>query len=169
MLKLLSVMTVFLFLGGLWYCGAASAAGFEEDVPDIRRRGDHHLSRPRNPDALFRRQGDPRSLAARSPTTRLFRKADAVLITHEHQDHLDTEALKHLVDGTDIVLNRKSAAALGKGRIIGNGENKESPRHNSGSRAGLQYRSQAGQRPAVPSEGRAQRLAFSPSATHGST
>ena len=53
-------------------------------------------------------------------------KADAVLITHEHQDHLDTEALKHLVtDGTDIVLNRKSAAALGKGRIIGNGETKK--------------------------------------------
>lgn len=127
MLKLLSFMTVFLFLGGLWYCGAASAAGFEEDVFRTSA-GEVTITFLGHGTLMFSFGGrvihvDPYSKVADYSA---LPKADAVLITHEHQDHLDTEALKHIVtDGTDIVLNRKSAAALGKGRIIGNGETKK--------------------------------------------
>ncbi|MGL5512561.1 MAG: MBL fold metallo-hydrolase, partial [Sporomusa sp.] len=40
----------------------------------------------------------------------LLPKADAVLITHQHQDHLDLTALAAIIDSdTDIVLNAKSA------------------------------------------------------------
>jgi L-ascorbate metabolism protein UlaG (beta-lactamase superfamily) len=50
-------------------------------------------------------------------------KADAVLITHEHQDHLDKAALEPIVaPDTDIVLNAKSAEILGRGRVLKNGE-----------------------------------------------
>jgi L-ascorbate metabolism protein UlaG (beta-lactamase superfamily) len=127
MMKLLSVSTVSLFLGGLWLCGAALAAGFEEDVFRTSA-GEVTITFLGHGTLMVSFGGrvihvDPYSKVADYSA---LPKADAVLITHEHQDHLDNEALKHIVtDETDIVLNRKSAAALGKGRIIGNGESKK--------------------------------------------
>lgn len=50
-------------------------------------------------------------------------KADGVLITHEHGDHLDTSALALIMTPeTDLVLNAASAEVLGKGRVMKNGE-----------------------------------------------
>jgi L-ascorbate metabolism protein UlaG (beta-lactamase superfamily) len=50
-------------------------------------------------------------------------KADLVLITHEHQDHLDAQALdKASTPATQIVLNPAGAAKLGRGTAMKNGE-----------------------------------------------
>lgn len=51
-------------------------------------------------------------------------KADFILITHEHGDHLDNEAIKQLQkDGTKLILNKNSNNALGGiGTAMANGE-----------------------------------------------
>ena len=52
-----------------------------------------------------------------------FPKADVILVTHEHGDHLDAEAIKALTkDGTRLLLNGTSAEKLGKGEVIANGQ-----------------------------------------------
>jgi len=50
-------------------------------------------------------------------------KADIILITHQHQDHLDKEAIKKILSkNTRIVLNRASYDELGFGQTMGNGD-----------------------------------------------
>ncbi|MCR5710037.1 MAG: MBL fold metallo-hydrolase [Bacteroidales bacterium] len=55
-----------------------------------------------------------------------FPKADFILITHEHGDHLDAEAVEALTDeNTRLIVNAKSGEQLGKGEVIANGETKQ--------------------------------------------
>ncbi len=50
-------------------------------------------------------------------------RADIILITHEHGDHLDPAAVRQIADaGTTIVSNAKSAQKLEAARILKNGE-----------------------------------------------
>ena len=50
-------------------------------------------------------------------------KADYILITHEHFDHLDTAAIKRLTnDGTQLITNQSCAETLGYGQVMANGE-----------------------------------------------
>ena len=57
-----------------------------------------------------------------------FPKADVILITHEHGDHLDDEAIKALEkDGTRLLLNGASAEKIGRGEVIANGESTDLP------------------------------------------
>lgn len=52
-----------------------------------------------------------------------FPKADAILITHEHGDHLDKNAITALSsDKTEVILNAKSQQQIGLGRVLANGE-----------------------------------------------
>ena len=52
-----------------------------------------------------------------------FPKADVILVTHEHGDHLDANAINALAkDGTRLLLNATSAKQIGKGEPIANGE-----------------------------------------------
>lgn len=52
-----------------------------------------------------------------------FPKADAILISHEHGDHLSKDAIDILKkEGTVILANEKSQVQLGDGQIIRNGE-----------------------------------------------
>jgi len=53
-----------------------------------------------------------------------FPKADAILITHEHGDHLDTDAIDALYEEgrTAIVTNASCAERLGRGTSLANGE-----------------------------------------------
>lgn len=55
-----------------------------------------------------------------------FPKADAILITHEHGDHLDKEAVAALYEEgkTEIVTNVNCAEALGLGTAMSNGDTK---------------------------------------------
>jgi len=51
-------------------------------------------------------------------------KADIILITHQHQDHLDKETIKKILSSkTRIILNKASYDELGFGKIMANGEN----------------------------------------------
>jgi L-ascorbate metabolism protein UlaG (beta-lactamase superfamily) len=50
-------------------------------------------------------------------------KADAILITHEHFDHFDKQAIAELSDAkTEIVLNKNTQRLLGKGVAMSNGD-----------------------------------------------
>lgn len=53
-------------------------------------------------------------------------KADYILVTHEHGDHLDTKAIEQLTkEGTTLVLNPRSSDILGgKGEVMRNGDKK---------------------------------------------
>ncbi|MBO4537018.1 MAG: MBL fold metallo-hydrolase [Bacteroidales bacterium] len=52
-----------------------------------------------------------------------FPKADFILITHEHGDHLDAEAIEALTaEKTRLIVNEKSYEKLGEGETIANGE-----------------------------------------------
>jgi L-ascorbate metabolism protein UlaG (beta-lactamase superfamily) len=53
----------------------------------------------------------------------LLPKADVILITHEHRDHLDTSAINQVrKENTEIILNENSFNLLGEGKAIKNGE-----------------------------------------------
>ena len=66
--------------------------------------------------------GKPTDYAAEFP------KADVILITHEHGDHLDPEAIKALTkEGTQVILNAKSRQKLGSGLALYNGESFKLP------------------------------------------
>jgi L-ascorbate metabolism protein UlaG (beta-lactamase superfamily) len=61
----------------------------------------------------FGQQADYRSLP----------KADLILITHEHSDHLDTKAISQITkNGTVVVANAASAGKLKAAQVLGNGQ-----------------------------------------------
>ena len=50
-------------------------------------------------------------------------KADYIFITHEHFDHLDTAAIRMLLDkNTQLITNQNCAETLGYGRVMANGD-----------------------------------------------
>ena len=54
---------------------------------------------------------------------REFPKADVILVTHEHGDHFDKEAIGALTkEGTRLVTNARCAEMLGYGTVMGNGD-----------------------------------------------
>lgn len=62
-------------------------------------------------------------LGDRSTDYSKFPKADLILITHEHHDHLDPEAIKTLSKSDTIVIaNPNSAEILGYGKVMKNGD-----------------------------------------------
>lgn len=68
-------------------------------------------------------QVDPvKEYGRRTDYTFEFPKADYILVTHEHPDHLDELAIGELSgEGTRLILNQKSRDMTGKGEVIGNG------------------------------------------------
>lgn len=53
-------------------------------------------------------------------------KADYILVTHEHIDHYDAEAIKVLMgEGTQLIMNGKCVEKYGGGRALANGESVE--------------------------------------------
>jgi len=55
-----------------------------------------------------------------------FGKADFILVTHEHPDHLDEATLKTLMDGhTKLYLNKTSRDKIGFGTAVANGDSFE--------------------------------------------
>ena len=57
-----------------------------------------------------------------------FPKADVILVTHEHHDHLDPEAIAALTGPeTILILNETSRDKIGRGEAMHNGESRELP------------------------------------------
>ena len=53
----------------------------------------------------------------------VFPKADVILITHEHGDHLDADAIAALTkEDTRLLMNQRSRDQYGSGEVIGNGQ-----------------------------------------------
>ena len=53
-------------------------------------------------------------------------KADCLLVTHEHGDHFDKEAIKLLTsDKTQLITNKRCAEMLGNGQVMANGDKKQ--------------------------------------------
>lgn len=54
-------------------------------------------------------------------------KADYILVTHEHVDHLDAKAIEQLSkEGTTLIINPRSSEILGgKGEVMRNGDSRE--------------------------------------------
>lgn len=62
-------------------------------------------------------------LGNRTTDYSLFPKADLILVTHEHHDHLDPDAIKQLSKSDTVVItNHNSAEILGYGRVMANGD-----------------------------------------------
>ena len=63
------------------------------------------------------------TLGDRTTDYALLPKADLILVTHEHHDHLDPAAIKTLSKADTIVIaNPNSAAILGYGEVMKNGQ-----------------------------------------------
>ena len=57
-----------------------------------------------------------------------FPKADYILVTHEHPDHLEEATIATLSgEKTRIILNQKSRDMIGRGEVLGNGEKRIFP------------------------------------------
>ena len=62
-------------------------------------------------------------LGGRSINYATMPKADYLLVTHEHGDHYDKEAIRLLTgDKTRLVMNKRCAEMYGAGEVMGNGE-----------------------------------------------
>ena len=63
------------------------------------------------------------SLNGRTTDYSKFPKADYILVTHEHHDHLDPKAIEELTGpDTHLIANKNSAEILGHGEVMKNGD-----------------------------------------------
>ena len=69
---------------------------------------------------------DPvRKLGNRSIDYSTMPKADYILVTHEHFDHFDKDAIKQLsTDRTRLITNQRCAEMMDYGEVMGNGDEK---------------------------------------------
>lgn len=70
---------------------------------------------------------DPvRQLGERKTDYAVMPKADYILVTHEHGDHFDKEAIKLLTgEQTSFITNARCAEMIGYGNVMKNGDKKE--------------------------------------------
>jgi len=106
------------------FAGMLSAQDFQKDIIETQG-GDLTITFIGHGTIMFEHQGkvihvDPwKRLADYSKLP----KADAILITHEHGDHLDPEAIKAIeTETTDILLTQKCFDQINKGKVINNGD-----------------------------------------------
>ncbi|MBO4658699.1 MAG: MBL fold metallo-hydrolase [Prevotella sp.] len=67
---------------------------------------------------------DPvRQLRERKVDYSVYPQADYILVTHEHADHFDKDAIKMLsTDNTQVITNQRCADILGYGTVMTNGD-----------------------------------------------
>ncbi|HEY5591003.1 MAG TPA: MBL fold metallo-hydrolase [Paludibacter sp.] len=109
---------------GLLSAGFASAASFTTDTFKTRSNKDVMITFIKHGSLMLTYnkqtiQVDPVSTFADYAA---FPKADVIIITHEHGDHLDPKAIETLTKkSTLLVVNEAGEKKLGKGEILKNG------------------------------------------------
>ena len=113
------------FLGGLIVClGSLNGQEFQKDVIGTLG-GDLGITFIGHGTLMFEYQGtvihvDPWSKLA---DYEKLPKADVILITHEHGDHLDVQAIDAVSkEGTELYLNQNSFDQIKKGKVLKNGD-----------------------------------------------
>ena len=108
----------------------AAAAGFQTDTfktkggKDVAITAIKHASMRIQYDGL-EIQVDPVAKFAPDTDYSKFPKADLVLVTHEHFDHFDRDAIAALTkDGTQVIANPSVQKMLGSGAAMTNGESR---------------------------------------------
>lgn len=115
----------------LWACNGPSSDKNTYDMDTFKTKNGKsltvtpikHASMELNYDGLII-QVDPVTKGATPETDySQWAKADYILITHDHYDHLDAKAVADLrKEGTVIVTNANSAEKLGEGEVMANGD-----------------------------------------------
>jgi len=117
-----------LIIAGLLSAGFTSASTFATDTFKTRSNKDVVITFIKHGSLMLSYnkqtiQVDPVTTFADYAT---FPKADIILITHEHGDHLDMKAIETLTKkSTLLIANEASEKKLGKGEILKNGGTKK--------------------------------------------
>lgn len=110
----------------LCLAATASAASPSDTLP--AKTGDVTVTFIGHGTLMFQWQG---KVVHVDPWTRLdsyeeLPKADLVLVTHEHDDHLDSRAVKRITkDGTQVAASKKAARRLDGAKVLENGQSAE--------------------------------------------
>ena len=112
-----------LLLSAFLVLGLSGTAAGEDIIPTAG--GDLEITFVAHGTLIFKFQGkvihvDP---VGRYPDYSKFPRADLILVTHEHGDHLDAAVIRTLSgEGTDLVLTRACADKIGRGTVMKNGD-----------------------------------------------
>lgn len=113
---------------GLILAGNVAASSFKTDTFRTKSGGELVITFIKHSSLILNYNGkiihvDPISQHA---DYSLLPKADIILLTHEHGDHLDKVALQAVEkDGTLLITNQASRDILGKGIVMKNGDKSE--------------------------------------------
>ncbi len=119
------IILIMMFIGLLGMLKAFAEGNLEKDIIKTSAGGDLEIVFLGHASLMMKFGGkiihiDP--VAEEADYTKLP-KADLILITHDHSDHMDTEAIKILRTGTSaVVLTKKCAGAVGGGTVMSNGD-----------------------------------------------
>lgn len=118
-------LKILMFMCSLLTTGWASARSFASDTFPTKDGGELTITFIKHASLMIRYEGhviqvDPVSEYADYST---FPKADVILITHEHGDHLDLQAIgRSEKPGTLLIANENSRKLIGKGISMKNGD-----------------------------------------------
>lgn len=122
---MLTKQRLILIFIGILAIGSARASSFSTDTFKTKEGGNLIITFIKHGSLMLSYKGkiiqvDPVSMYA---DYSVFPKADIVLLTHEHGDHLDKSALQAVdKEGTILITNQASRDILGKGIVMRNGE-----------------------------------------------
>ena len=122
-----------LIMGGIIMLGVMTGFSSEQNTDTFKTKGGKDVTITAIKHATMRIQYDGKEIHVdpvgkkMEPATdyKKFPKADLILITHEHFDHYDKDAVEELKkEGTEIITNPSVKRLMGYGTAVTNGESK---------------------------------------------